>query len=44
LYFRADDLVERLPKYAAYRTEQEEKAFAEYQAEMEQYMNDQEAA
>ncbi|MNT09898.1 Clp protease [compost metagenome] len=36
LYFFADDLRERLPKYAEYRAERE----AEYMAEMQQYIND----
>jgi ATP-dependent protease ClpP protease subunit len=44
LYFHADDLLERLPKYAAYRAEQEEKEMAEYQAEMQKYLDEQEAA
>lgn len=44
LYFFADDLRVRLPKYAAYRAEQEEKQMAEYQAEMQKYLNEQEAA
>lgn len=36
LYFFADDLRERLPKYAEYRAERE----AEYMAEMQQYLSD----
>jgi len=43
LYFHADDLRERLPKYAAYRAEQREKQMAEYRAEMQMYLNEQEA-
>jgi hypothetical protein len=35
LYFFADDLRERLPKYAEYRAERE----AEYMAEMQQYIS-----
>jgi hypothetical protein len=42
LYFYADDLLERLPKYAAYRAEREEKEMEEYQAEMQKYLNEQE--
>ena len=38
LYFYADDLLERLPKYAAYRAEQEEKELAEYEAGMQKYL------
>jgi len=37
LYFHADDLRERLPKYAAYRSECEEKQAEEYQAKMQKY-------
>lgn len=44
LYFHADDLRERLPKYAAYRAEQEEKQMAEYQAAMQKYFEEQENA
>lgn len=40
LYFYADDLRERLPKYAAYRAEREEEEYAE----MQRYMDEQEAA
>ncbi|MBZ3664481.1 hypothetical protein [Pseudomonas monteilii] len=36
LYFFADDLRERLPKYAEYRAQRE----AEYMAEMQQYLSD----
>lgn len=43
LYFYADDLRERLPQYAAYRAEREEKEMAEYQAEMQKYFDEQEA-
>ncbi|MDI3356884.1 hypothetical protein MO767_21415 [Pseudomonas sp. UYIF39] len=44
LYFHADDLRERLPKYAAYRAEREEEQMAEYQAAMQKYFEDQENA
>ncbi|WP_350012625.1 hypothetical protein [Pseudomonas asiatica] len=36
LYFFADDLRERLPKYAEYRAERE----AEYMAQMQQYLSE----
>ncbi|WP_433738542.1 hypothetical protein [Pseudomonas putida] len=43
MYFHADELLERLPKYAAYRAECEEKEMEEYQAAMQQYLEEQEA-
>lgn len=39
--FHADDLRERVPKYAAYRAEQEEKMMTRYEAAMQQYLNEQ---
>ncbi|MNI64227.1 Clp protease [compost metagenome] len=40
LYFYADDLRERLPKYAAYRAEKEEQEFAEMQKFFEEQEED----
>jgi hypothetical protein len=42
LYFHADDLRQRLPKYAAHRAELEEQQMANYQAEMQKYLDEQE--